>query len=126
MSIVHLKRKNTTIPYCNNNSPKFIIIYVTLYEKKECCNKLNSSLKNIQPMTYINVNTIDINNFQLQAQQVPSHQLNTNLTSCNIPQNCIDATREDTFLESTKNSLDHQIKYFELKDTIVHPCVCFH
>jgi len=77
-------------------------------------------------MTNISVNTIDINNFQLQAQQLPSHQLNTNLTSCNIPQNCINATHEDTFLESTKNSLDHQIKYFELKDTPVRPCVCFH
>jgi hypothetical protein len=26
-----------------------------------------------------------------------------------------------------KNSLDHQIKYFErLKDTLIHPCVCCH
>jgi hypothetical protein len=77
-------------------------------------------------MTNISVNTIDINNFQLQAQQLLSHQLNTNLTSCNIPQNCVDATHEDTFLESTKNSLDHQIKYFELKDTPVRPYVCSH
>jgi len=30
-------------------------------------------------------------------------------------------------LESMENSLDHQIKYFEqLKDTSIHPCVCFH
>jgi hypothetical protein len=66
----------------------------------------NFSLENTQPMTNINVNTIDINNFQLQAQQLPSHQLNTNLTSCNIPQNCINATHEDPFLESMENSLD--------------------
>jgi hypothetical protein len=75
-------------------------------------------------MTNINVNTIDINHFQLQAQQLPSHQLNTNLTSCNIPQSCINETHDDTFLESMENSLDHQIKYFEqLKDTPIHPCV---
>jgi hypothetical protein len=98
-----------------------------LYGKKYVATITNSSLENIQPMTNINVNTIDINNFQLQAQQFPSHQLNTNLTSCNIPQNCIDVTHEDTFMESIKNSLDYQIKYFEqLKDTPVHPCVCFH
>jgi hypothetical protein len=68
-----------------------------------------------------------INNFQLQAQELPSHQLNTNLTSSNILQNCINAIHEDTLLESMENSLDHQIKYFEqLKDTSIHPCVCFH
>jgi type 1 fimbria pilin len=48
-------------------------------------------------MTNINVNINEINNSQLQTgQQLPSHQLNTNLTNCNIPQNYIDTTQEDT------------------------------
>ncbi len=78
-------------------------------------------------MSFCQYGNYYINNFQLQAQQLPSHQLNTNLTSCNIPQNCINATHEVTFLESMENSWDHQIKYFkQLKDTLIHPCVCFH
>jgi uncharacterized Fe-S center protein len=59
-------------------------------------------------MTNINININDINNFQSQTQQLPSHQLNTNLTSCNMPQNYVDIT-QDIYLESMKNSLDHQV-----------------
>jgi len=67
------------------------------------------------------------NNFQIQTQQLPSHQLNTNLTRCNMPLNYVDITQEDIFLESMKNSLDHHVKYFEqLKDTSIHPFVCCH
>ncbi len=76
-------------------------------EKKNVAKTINSYWDNIQPMTNINVNTNNINNSQLQAQQLPFHQLNTNLTSCNIPQNCINTTHEDTFWESMKISLDH-------------------
>jgi poly(3-hydroxyalkanoate) synthetase len=68
---------------------------------------INFFWDNIQPMTNINVNINNINNYLLQTQQLPFHQLNTNLISCNIPQNCINTTHEDTFLESMKNSLDH-------------------
>jgi hypothetical protein len=80
----------------------------------------------MQFMTNINININGINNYQLQTQQLPSHQLNTNLTSCNIPHN-YNTTQEDIFLKSMKNLLDHQVKYFEqLKDTPIHPCVYFH
>jgi hypothetical protein len=86
---------------------------------------MNSVLKKINTL-FCQYGNYCINNFQLQAQQLPSHQLNTNLASCNIPHNCINPTLEDTLLESMENSLDHQIKYFEqLKDTLIHPCVCF-
>jgi hypothetical protein len=58
---------------------------------------------------------------------IPSHQLNTNLTSCNMPQNYVDITQDDIFLESMKNSLDHHGEYFEqLKNTSIHPFVCCH
>jgi hypothetical protein len=64
-------------------------------------------------MTNINVNTNEVNNAQLWAgQQLPSHQLNIDLTNCNIPQNYIDTTQEDAILESMENSLDHWVQYF--------------
>jgi hypothetical protein len=78
-------------------------------------------------MKKINVNINDIDNFQLQAQQFASHQLNANLTSCNIPQICMNTPQEDNFLESMENHLDHCAKYFQqVKDTPIHPCVSYH
>jgi hypothetical protein len=60
-------------------------------------------------------------------EQFPSHQLNANLTNCNIPQIYINTPQEDTFLESMENYLDHHAKYFlQFKDTPIHPCVCYH
>ncbi len=76
-------------------------------EKKNVAKTINSSWDNIEPMKNINVNINNIYNYKLQAQQLPFHQLNTNLINCNIPQNRINTTHEDTFLESMKNSLDH-------------------
>ncbi len=76
-------------------------------------------------MININVNISDIHNFQLQAQQLPSHQLNTNLilVTSNIPQNFINTTHEDTFLELMINSLDHWINILNnLKDAPIHSC----
>jgi hypothetical protein len=72
--------------------------FTSHYTKKEICAKTTKLfLDNIQLKTNINVNISDIHNFQLQAQQLPSHQLNTNLilVTSNIPQNFINTTHED-------------------------------
>jgi hypothetical protein len=68
-----------------------------ILKNKYVAKTINSSWDNIQPMTNINVNINNINNSQLQAQRLPFHQLNTNLTSCNLPKICINIAHEDTF-----------------------------
>jgi hypothetical protein len=76
-------------------------------------------------MTNINVNTNEINNSQSQTgQQLPSHQLNTNLTNCNIPPNYIDTTQEDTFLESMEIHWIIELNILNLRiHQFIHVCV---
>ncbi len=107
-------------------------------ENKNVARLANSCLDNIEPLTNVNVNTIGLDNWQL-----PSNQLNSNLTSINNPKNYSHThslsatiighefpqpsqndqlihhqipssiTHENTFLDSMQNSMHCHVKYFE-------------